>query len=374
MLTKEYLVNLVDDIQAFCNSADQTNGERESELAEEFSKACKEANKRLHKCGELLGRGHRAEAIALAEDDPHLLEVVSILVFPELDEWQDAAGTYGWERFPSLKQDVAISLNDAYSIIVQLDGFLQEHRRLAMAQAPVAERLACLRKIASIDSTTAYWKDDIHALELVRFEELNQLGNLAEKTRKIPHYEEFILAYEEEASHTVPPSQAAAFYASLMLTYYQGHALAVLGAEVAQAGREMNFQGLSQLRTRWLEITGRICKYHPQWQATQDLMNLVEGPFRWLAGEESRILQTRFQADVSALLDMIRGDATQEEIDAKYAEVRTHGFPLPMRIDKALAERNRDKKVSNVLSVVVVLSLVVAALFFIGIFFLIYRG
>src|SRR5262245_34626098 len=108
------LQKLVTELRSFVNAVDQTSDVRIAEAASDYSQACRAANDRLTRCAALLNDGHRSEAIAIASDDPDLLEAVSALNFPELYEWQELAAQYGWDRPAALKTEVLDAINSAY--------------------------------------------------------------------------------------------------------------------------------------------------------------------------------------------------------------------------------------------------------------------
>ena len=134
------------------------------------------ANKRLRECDALLAEGHRSEAIQLAEQEPNLLEVVSILDFPELPEWNDFVAELGLTVTPELQIDIATDINDAYSEDAPLERLLRKFRVLSLARSPLRSRIDILRQIAKRDAATPYWKEDLKGYEEVR---VRQIGDEA---------------------------------------------------------------------------------------------------------------------------------------------------------------------------------------------------
>lgn len=102
-------------IRSFLQSPDQTNDSQIAVLASDYSANCELINDRLARCAELLEKGHRPEALALAEQSPDILEAMSILNFPELDEWQSLCAQYNWTRPSALQLQTANAINDAYA-------------------------------------------------------------------------------------------------------------------------------------------------------------------------------------------------------------------------------------------------------------------
>src|SRR5579859_6359233 len=79
---------VTDEIRAFLATADRARTPELSSLATEYAALCQEANGRLRRCLDYLRHGRRSEAIQLAESQPLLLDMVTALDFPEIDDWQ----------------------------------------------------------------------------------------------------------------------------------------------------------------------------------------------------------------------------------------------------------------------------------------------
>ena len=77
----------------------------------------------------------------LPRREPDLLEVVAVLNFDEIDEWEELAGNYGLARFQTLKTDIAEFVSQAYDAEQRVQKLLRSHRRLALARAPLRETL-----------------------------------------------------------------------------------------------------------------------------------------------------------------------------------------------------------------------------------------
>ena len=154
--------------------ASSMNPEKEhlESLHGELDGEIRSANKRLRECDALLAEGHRSEAIQLAEQEPNLLEVVSILDFEELAEWNDFVAELGLTVTPQLQIDIAKDINDAYSDNEPLERLMKKFRLLSLARAPLRSRIDLLRQIAKRDSGTAYWKDDLKSYEQVRIRQI----------------------------------------------------------------------------------------------------------------------------------------------------------------------------------------------------------
>jgi hypothetical protein len=163
---------VVEGIRNFLHSGHQTALEALKSMAQEYSDACQEVNRRLARCEEFLRQGLRSEAIHFAQAEPNLLDVLSILDFPERQEWDQVVAHYNLPPPPVFPMDTAAALNQAYAQVAPLDELLKKHRLLALARAPLGERLTVLRQIAQMDASNPMWNQDILAFEQVRVRQL----------------------------------------------------------------------------------------------------------------------------------------------------------------------------------------------------------
>src|SRR5437868_4999299 len=151
---------VVSQLRSFCQGRDQVKSAAIERLGDAYAALCRQANGRLHHCDELLHRGLRAEAIQIAEEEPKLLELVAKLQFAELQVWEGLAATYAYTAPPRLSLTSAEALNRAYAEYEPLKGLMKDCRRLALARAPITERLTVLRRLADSDPGNAAWSED----------------------------------------------------------------------------------------------------------------------------------------------------------------------------------------------------------------------
>jgi hypothetical protein len=154
---------------------EQPNGltqEKLEPLAQEYSAAVAKVNQRLDECIGLIRRGLRSEALQRARMVPNVLDAASDLEFPELAEWIDILQFYGIDVPNNLDVDAVQQVNEALLEEQPLEELLRQHRRLAIAKAPLAWRLKVLRHIADLDSLNTVWLEDIPAWETVRLSQI----------------------------------------------------------------------------------------------------------------------------------------------------------------------------------------------------------
>ncbi len=165
---------IVDNVRSALFNNGQDGDEFLQSAAADYALAVDEANERLRKCGPLLRKGLRSEAIQLCEIEPNLLDVVGILDFPERDSWKELLALHGLASPAALMLDVAANLNEAYAVEQPLATLLQRHRLLAMSRAPLKLRVETLRRLADADPENPIWDQDLRTFETERVKELQQ--------------------------------------------------------------------------------------------------------------------------------------------------------------------------------------------------------
>ena len=137
----------IDDIQGAVYSPETADPEFLRDSSAQYAEACAEVNDRLRQVAQLLHRGLRSEALQMAEEEPNLLDTVSMLDFPELSTWCEMLGNWDMVAPPPLLIELAADINQAYADQQPLESILKNHRLFALARAPLAARIKILRKI-----------------------------------------------------------------------------------------------------------------------------------------------------------------------------------------------------------------------------------
>lgn len=172
------MANLVDSIRATLGKRDGISEEAMRPLAATYSAEVSRVNARLSAAVELLHKGLRSEAIQSASLPPNAIDDAVKLDFPdaELEDWFDILQFLDIPVPPAVNRDLVDQLNEAIVDTQPIDALLKQHRRLAIARAPLAWRLKVLRRIATVDSVSTVWEEDIESWEKVR---LKQIANEA---------------------------------------------------------------------------------------------------------------------------------------------------------------------------------------------------
>ncbi len=155
---------ITDEIRAFLATADRACTPELTSLASEFAILCQEANGRLRRCIDYLRHGRRSEAIQLGESQPLLLDVVTALEFPEIDDWQQVCTAYGLAlgagddgSGPRAQRSLRPGANPGRVACAATFARLVAGDRW--------QRLTVLRELSRRDLRNPAWQEDIRALE-----------------------------------------------------------------------------------------------------------------------------------------------------------------------------------------------------------------
>ncbi len=306
---------IVEEVQAFLMANDQTLNDRLAELAKEYKEACEEINKRLARCAQLLRQGLRAEAIHSAEAEPNLLTSLHTLDFPDRIAWLDAVGIFQLAAPPDFEHGIAEHLSAAYTEVDPHRQLLRKHRRLALARAPLRERLGVIRELARLDATNPIWDEDRRSYELARFKQIQNEAVEAARRKDA----KIILALEAEVLNDPwairPTSSLVQAIKKAADTLRQESALRELPdveARLNDAFSALDLGRARDERARWIALaeSARL----PQ---THTLRERAEPALVWIDKEEEKARKyanyNQAVADLEAALDDSKSTADKLE-------------------------------------------------------------
>jgi 5-bromo-4-chloroindolyl phosphate hydrolysis protein len=175
-------------------------------LAEEYRQAVESVNERLLACVNLLRKGLRSEAIQRANLKPNIFDAAAELDLADIEDWIDILRFYGMSTPPLVDVGAIAELNEALVDEQPLEELLRQHRRLAIAKAPLSWRLKVLRKLSQLDTMNTVWYDDIVQWETIRLKQIaNELTQAIESnSTTVLEQLDAELAYED---WKVPPPE-----------------------------------------------------------------------------------------------------------------------------------------------------------------------
>lgn len=343
-------------------------------LAKRYAEAVREVNDRLRECDRLLRRGHRAEAIRQAEDEPNLLDSVAILDFSERQMWAGLTTHNGLPSPPELLIDIAADVNEAYSAEQKLSRLMRYHRLHALARSSLRARIDVMRKIAELDQDSPVWESDIRDFEKARINQLSEEVELAGKNRDAVA----LAALEEEISspewREQPPrrlvERTSRLHTQLRATQARAE-LVRLQEKLNEAYSDLDVEQGRRIRLQW-NARSAIANLKPNDQ----LLELVAPALEWLA-EKDREDHDRaeYESAIAGLERALDRGASRGELERLAHAVARHELGMPDMLSRRLNERIRYLDLAAVrrgrmiLVCVIVLALLVAGAVTFGIIY-----
>lgn len=333
---------IVGEIQAFLMASDQSNNDRLPELARDYKDGCEEVNQRLVRCSQLLRQGLRSEALHLAEAQPALLTALQTLDFPDRAAWLDVVGIYQLASPPDLEHGVSEHLSSAYTEHDPHRNLLRKHRRLALARAPLRERLAVVRELARVDSTNPIWDDDCRSYEMVRFKQLQSETIDAAKRNDLTAIEAMEGELLNESWAIRPPNSLLQWVkkaANALRQDASRRALPAIEARLNDAFSALDIASARQARAQWIETAeaAQLSSENPMRERVEPALmwidNEDEKSARWTTYEQAVATMERALDDPGVAADAL------ERLDA--ALTRAEGALLDPPGHESLSRRYR---------------------------------
>lgn len=331
---------IVEDIRAFLNSSEQTFRDGLKQYAQDYADACAQVNDRLRRCDDLLTRGLRSEAIQLAEAPPVLLDLVTLLDFPERPRWEQIVQAYNLTPPPPLRLTSAEAVNKAYADERPLENLLRSHRRLALVRAPLRDRINLLRQLNQMDRTNPAWPEQIGLLERARHQQIESAVGTALQSHNL---NDLFGLWEELRNpdwQAPPPGPLVERVADEVKRHNHERNVQLLestSVDLARAHATRDRAEALKLRDQWLRVSSQIALL-PEDPASRR----VAPALRWLADLEQReAAQVAFQNDVGRLEAAIVGDppASAAELERLYEAVESHGRGVPDDLEARYQDR-----------------------------------
>jgi hypothetical protein len=323
---------VVDELRSLLQASDQTDTERLKALAAAYAEECRAANERLRRCEEFLKKGQRAGAIQFAQAEPVLLDVVAALDFPERAHLEEMLLFYGLPAPPRLNLATAEALNQAYAEEQPLEGLLRQHRRLALARAPLPARLEVMRKLAMLDTQNPVWMDDVRTFEQARFRQLQAAVTRA-SARGEPGPVAAVAGELGQVWFNPPPAALCTEVERLQQQFAQQQGRADLAALAGQLNGAVAANDLGQaqgLRDRFKEVLARSGV-----SPTDPVARYAEQPLRWVMEQERlQVAELEFQTALAELEAALDARAEPEEAGRLYNAALNHGRDLPDAVEE----------------------------------------
>lgn len=288
-------------------------------------------NERLAKAVALLHKGLRSEAIQMASMSPNAIDAAAALDFPEFGEWCEILQFLGVPVPEELNRDLADQLSEAIVDTQPLEGLLTQHRRLAIARAPLAWRLKVLRRIAEMDPMNQVWEEDIETWETARLKQIDLDVNRA-LTSGDPVTIQSLHQELTQSAWRIPPSSSLAKRLSAALAQLNDDAvtaeLATIAPKLHEAFCEFDEPAARRLLLTWNEVQSRTKR-----PLAPELTEQVEGAIDWIAemDRESAVRAERAAALARLESALDRGD-DRVRLDAALNACNRFDEPPPIEL------------------------------------------
>jgi len=329
---------IIDDIQNVLSNSSHHPQHVVAALNTQLTEAVEEVNERLRVCGDLLRRGQRTEAVRRCDVEPNLLETVTTLDFQGLPLWVDLVAHYGLPQPPQLNIDTAADLNEAYGPEQAMERLMRAHRTLALARAPLPQRIVVLRRIREADRSNVIWEEDLRAYEEERVNELRRDIELAERSGDLAG----LAALQEEARApewiSAPPKpvveQAVGAYNRLRRSTARAE-LAKLADELTQAFADFDLARGRRLRSQWNAKAAIGLS-----DDDDELREFVAPAMDWLAAEDEREQTEKdYSKALTALEKALDKGADQEVLERRYHALCRFDEGVPEALQHRYAQR-----------------------------------
>lgn len=343
---------MIDSIRAAIEIPESVSTEKLAELASEYAATCKEINQRLEHCSRYLRTGNPCEAVRLAESTPLLLDLCNIIDFPERDDWGNICKSQNLEVAPTIIQSLVESLNAAYDTVYQSEDLLKEHRRLALARAPLKDRLDVLYKLGENEPENVLWTDMIGKFETARLEEITTTFNRAKAEKNAARVVPDLLRELETCPWKTPPPtslvdklRSVAKDAAVKQNIQQFRVLAdnfhfaVAANDIPRAAHWRD-QWNARLKTSHISLAS----------IPEEIRNIFNTAAKWLASiEQKNKIAASFKNKLNELEISLQTEDDPNELREVYQVIETFAqrYQLEIPIETTVAYRAKYNRLTS---------------------------
>lgn len=337
-MTLAELESFIREIQTILESPAEPAHEELIDLALRHEQFVSTAHDRLEKVELLLSKGLRSEALELAERDPDLNDVLATLDFPELATWNELLRRSQIQTVPTILLESAAELNDAYLATASLKKLLQQFRTVNLARAPLAERIAVLRRLASRDPQNPTWPKDLHRFERQRLKELGTDFQQAVREQDLSKLAQLDREVNADGwSVTVPDTvrrQVRQAHADLRRKEARRE-LEQLSHQLSDAYAEFNHALATRLQQRFAAVQS-IAAILPD----DPLMDIAGPALDWLNEQAQKLRnEQEHRQAVTELEQTLDRETTIDELERLYHRATRHGDAVPRQLEQRIASR-----------------------------------
>ena len=358
--------NLITRIQQAVAYGEQSSEDELIELAGEHEDAIAYATQRLEPVIDYIERGLVSEAIALADTEPVLPDLLAELDFFELEEWNALLESQTIQVVAQVPTHLLEVLNDAYTSEASTKKLLQRFRAASLVRKPLLERTAILKRLAKKDPDNALWSDNVVAYETALLKQVpDQLRRLVD-SQDLHGLRKLNEQLQEPWSVKVPAAlkkQTATSFLKLQAADAQRQ-LRPVADDLSTAFSEFDVDSGTGLANKFRTLE-RIAQLPPNHE-----LYTVAGPaLDWVDTRlERNAVDQRRQQAINELTMALDEDAGEQELQSIYYRATEGDEVLPEALQTRLNNHIETKRIaakrkqtSVIVSIVAVSSLLVLA-------------
>jgi hypothetical protein len=337
---------LPDEIRKALEKPDGVSEETMAPLASRYDEEVRAVNERLDEAVALLRKNLRSEAIQSANRRPNVMEAAVALDFAERIEWQEILLFLGMPVPQLLDHDKVQQINEAIVETQPIEELLKQHRKLAIAKAPLSWRLKVLRRIADIDAMNPIWMDDVEDYETARRKTLAQEVDTALKQNNASQ----IASLQKELSQTnwvtPPPAELLHSLTTALATnaYNQKvESMRLIASNLHNAFSEFNEQEARRLWAEWTQSCNGLNGPIPT-----DLSDEIAPTQTWLSELDlaNATSQQRSEA-VRGLTQAMNRSRDLTTLRRAYANAQKFDEPVPPEIEQRFQNLTQEIELSH---------------------------
>ena len=334
-------------------------------LAAEYAIEVERVNERLAEAVKLLRKGLRSEAIQRANMTPNVFDAALALDFPELQEWLGILQFLGIPLPDQVNQDYVQQINEAIVESQPLEALLINHRKLAIAKAPLSWRLKVLRRIAAADATNVVWEEDLENWEAVRAKQLAPELQAAISSRSI----ETVRQLHDELSREswrIDLDRKLVSEASSALQRFDHDTkiqrLQHLGPKIHDAFSAFDEHTARGLRTQWNSVIAEAELPIPSSETDE-----VAPAFAWLSELDTDAEQNQSRLGKIAILESaLDQNRDLASLEKAYAQATQFDEPIPIQLEQRYRSiigdmELRSKRKTQLVALAIVTTVLLAA-------------
>jgi hypothetical protein len=251
---------------------------------------------------------------------------------------------------------------------------LQQHRLLALAHAPLRERVAVLQQIAEVDQNNLVWQEDLNEFERQRLKELPGELAVAAENRDFSSINAIHHELSSQRWQELPPDNLIAqveHHREQLFQQVAREEMERVAYSLNEAFSSFDLPRAQQLRARWNEVSETVLL------AEDDpIHELVSPTLQWIADEEAKAQQEAdFASAIASLEYALDRHAPSRELERAYHKATRFERELPEFLEARYHKRRAAQELQDArkhklrLAAVVLAGLVVAGAVGAGIYF-----